>query len=148
MRRIISGEVAMRAVALAAFIGVGSHGLALADEATGIWAMDNGKVTVRVSSCGDALCGRIVALQKPLDKQGNPKLDKDNPNPALRKRPMVGLTLFRDLKPAGDNRWEGQIYVPDDGKTYDAVIDVSGDVMKVKGCVVVFCKSRKFVRVD
>jgi uncharacterized protein (DUF2147 family) len=138
----------MRAAALAVLIGVGCSGLAFADDATGTWALDNGKVTVKVSSCGRSLCGQIVAMKKPLDKNGNPKLDKDNPNPALRKRPVVGLTLFRDLKPAGDNRWEGEIYVPDDGKTYDAVIDVSGDVMKVKGCVVVFCKSKKFVRVD
>jgi uncharacterized protein (DUF2147 family) len=132
-------EMTMRMLALAALIGVGSSGLALADDPTGVWALDNGKVTVKVSSCGDSICGRIVGMRKPLDKHGNPKLDKDNPNPALR---------ARDMKQTGDNRWEGQIYVPDDGNTYNAIVYVSGDVMKVKGCVVVFCKSKKFVRVD
>jgi uncharacterized protein (DUF2147 family) len=138
----------MRAVILAIAIGLGSSSLALAEDPIGVWAMDNGKVTVKVSPCGDKLCGRIVALKKPLDKHGNPKVDKDNPDPALRKRPVVGLTLFRDMKAAGNNRWEGQIYVPDDGNTYNAVVYVSGDVLQVKGCVVVFCRSKKFIRIN
>jgi len=112
------------------------------------WVMENGKVTVQVSSCGDALCGRIVALKKPLDKHGNPKLDKDNPDPALRNRPVIGLTLFTSMKQTGNNQWEGRIYVPDDGNTYDAMVYVSGGIMKVKGCVVVLCKSKKFVRIE
>jgi uncharacterized protein (DUF2147 family) len=138
----------MRAAVLATLIGVSSSSLVLADDPTGVWAMDNGKVTVQVSPCGGSLCGRIVAMKKPLDKHGRPKLDKDNPNPALRKRPVVGLTLFRSLKQTGNNQWEGKIYVPDDGNTYSAVVNVSGDVMKVKGCVVVFCRSKRFVRIN
>jgi uncharacterized protein (DUF2147 family) len=138
----------MRAVALATMIAVSCSSLALADDPTGVWALENGKVTVKVSPCGDGLCGRIVGMKKPLDKHGNLKRDKDNPNPALRNRPVVGLTLFRDMKPTGNNQWEGQIYVPDDGNTYNAVIYVSGDELQVKGCVVVFCRSKKFVRVN
>ena len=139
----------MRSVVLAILIGVGFSSLAHAGDPAGVWAMDNGKVTVKVSSCGnDTLCGRIVGLRKPLDKHGKPKLDKDNPNPALRKRQVIGLTLFRNMKAAGDNRWEGQIYVPDDGNTYNAVVNLSGDVMRVKGCVVVLCRTKKFVRVN
>jgi len=138
----------MRAIALAALIGVSSSDFAFADDPLGTWAMEGGKVTVQVSSCGGALCGRIIGLNKPFDKHGNPKLDKDNPDPALRRRPVIGLTLFRDMKQTGDNQWEGQIYVPDDGRTYDAIVYVSGDVMKVKGCLVVFCKAKKFQRIN
>ena len=138
----------MRAVVLAALIGMSSSGVALADDPLGKWAMEGGKVTIQVSSCGEALCGRIVGLNKPFDKHGRPKLDKDNPDPALRARPVVGLTLFRDMKQTGNNQWQGQIYVPDDGRTYDAVVYVSGDVMKVKGCVIVFCKAKRFLRIN
>jgi uncharacterized protein (DUF2147 family) len=125
-----------------------STALAFADDPTGIWAMDNGKVTVEVSNCGGGLCGRIVALKKPLDRHGNPKLDKDNPNPSLRNRPLLGLALLQDMRQAGNNKWEGLIYNPDDGRTYDAVVNLSGTTMKVRGCVVVFCKTKKFLRVN
>jgi uncharacterized protein (DUF2147 family) len=43
---------------------------------------------------------------------------------------------------------EGAIYNPDDGRTYDARMSVNGDVMKVKGCLAVFCKTREFIRVQ
>src|SRR5437660_1467116 len=134
----------IREVALAALIGMGSSSVALADDPFGRWQMEGGKVTVQVSNCGGSLCGRIVALKKPLDKHGNPKVDKDNPDPSLRMRPVIGLSLFRDMKRTADNQWQGVIYVPDDGRTYNAIVYISGDVMKVKGCVMVFCRAKTF----
>jgi uncharacterized protein (DUF2147 family) len=142
------GNTAMKTVVLATFLAIVLSGPALADDPSGTWAMDNGKVTVKVSPCGTNLCGKIVALAKPLDKHGKPKLDKDNPNPALRHRPVVGLTLFRNMKRAGENRWEGTIYVPEDGYTYRASANLSGNVLKVRGCYLVICKTKRLVRVN
>jgi uncharacterized protein (DUF2147 family) len=121
---------------------------AQAADPSGTWRMSNGKVTVRISACGDKLCGWIVGLKKPLDRHGRPKTDKDNPNPALRNRPLIGLTLLNEMRPAGRNRWQGRIYNPDDGRTYSAKMKLSGSTMQVKGCVLVFCKSQKFVRIN
>ena len=46
-------------------------------------------------------------------------LDKKNPDPALRQRPLCGLTIFWALRPAGPDRWtDGGFYNPDDGQTY------------------------------
>lgn len=122
---------------------------ALADShATGVWRMANGKVTVRLAPCGGNLCGTVIGLKKPLDKQGKPKLDKENPNAALRQRPVIGLMILSNLKPAGEGRWNGTIYNPDDGNTYKSKLRLqSADTMKVEGCVSVFCKSMKFIRV-
>ena len=114
----------------------------------GIWIMDSGKVTVQVDDCGSNICGKIVALSKPLDKNGKPKLDKENPDPTLRKRPVIGLTILKDMKPDGRNKWEGTIYNADDGYTYRSVMKLSGDMMKVKGCVVFICKSMSFKRMN
>ncbi len=114
----------------------------------GVWIMDNGKVTVQVDDCGGNLCGKIVALSKPLDKHGNPKLDKENPDPALRKRPVIGITILQNMKADGGNKWVGTIYNADDGYTYNSVMKLSGDMMKVKGCVAFICKSMYFKRVN
>ena len=118
-------------------------------EVTGTWIMDNGKVTVRVANCGASLCGTIIGLKKPRDKNGNVKLDKENPNPALRRRPVIGLTILSNMRPDGNNRWKGKIYNPDDGKTYASRMKLQGDnVMKVEGCVAgVLCKAMKFTRI-
>ena len=124
-------------------------GSALADsDATGIWRMMNGKVTVRLAPCGGGLCGTVIGLRKPLDKQGKPKLDKENPNASLRGRPVIGLMILSNMQPIGDNRWNGTIYNPDDGNTYNSKMRMqNGNTMKVEGCVSVFCKSMKFIRV-
>ena len=141
----------MKTIIAAALLVAGLSVLAnsaLAD-ATGIWRMENGKVTVRVAPCGGNLCGTIIGLRKPLDKQGKPKLDKENPNAALRSRPVVGLTILSNMRPSGENSWKGTIYNPDDGNTYRSKMRLeSGNLIKVKGCVSVFCKSMKFVRIQ
>ena len=125
-----------RKLGIAGLFSVVLSGLALADEdANGIWKLDSGKVTVRIAPCGSSLCGAIVGLAKPLDKKGRPKVDKKNPNEGLRKRPLIGLTVMANMRPAGANKWRGTIYNADDGRTYSSHMKLSGNNMKVKGCV-------------
>jgi len=123
---------------------------AFASSAPGTWAMKNGKVTVKVRDCGSGLCGTIVALKEPLSKiDGKPKVDRENPDPSLRKRPVIGLSILVGMKAAGDNTWKGAIYNPDDGKTYTGTVKLDGGTMKVQGCVLkVLCKTNTFVRVN
>jgi uncharacterized protein (DUF2147 family) len=123
---------------------------ASASEPAGKWAMANGKVTVKVSGCGANLCARIVGLKEPVSKiDGKPKVDRENPDPALRKRPLIGLSILVGMKPAGDGQWKGAIYNPDDGKTYSATVTYEGNTMKVKGCVAsIFCKTNTFVKLN
>jgi uncharacterized protein (DUF2147 family) len=122
-------------------------GLALAEEAAnGFWMLNDGKVTVRIAPCGASLCGAIVGLAKPLNKQGQPKVDRKNPNASLRNRPLMGLTILANMRPAGENQWKGTIYNADDGKTYSSYMNLSGRNMKVRGCFGPFCKTMVFVR--
>jgi len=116
----------------------------------GIWRMSNGKVTVRVVPCGGSYCGMVVALRKPRDGHGHWRLDKENPNPALRSRPVIGLTILSNMRTVGTGAWSGTIYNPDDGKTYSSSMRLFGpSTMTVSGCVAgVLCKSMKFIRVD
>ncbi len=122
-------------------------GPALADL-QGIWAMSDGKVTVKVDDCGGNLCARIVDLKEPISKiDGKPKVDRENPDPTKRNRPLIGLSILIGMKPTGDNFWKGAIYNPDDGKTYSATVRYDGRSIKVKGCVAgVLCKTNTFVR--
>jgi uncharacterized protein (DUF2147 family) len=84
----------------------------------GVWLIDN-KVAVQIFDCSNLLCGRILWLSIPRDPQSRLDRDKKNPQPALRQRPLCGLTILWGLRPAGPDRWtDGWFYNPDDGDTY------------------------------
>lgn len=141
-------SVKRAAIALCLIAPLATPALAAGPE--GVWAMSNGKVTVQVDDCSGKLCAHIVALKEPISKiDGKPKVDRENPDPAKRTRPLIGLSILIDMKPAGESLWQGAIYNPDDGKTYSATVRQSGDQMKVKGCVAgIFCKTNTFLRTN
>jgi uncharacterized protein (DUF2147 family) len=114
----------------------------------GIWLTQAGDAKVRVGKCGRGICGVVVWLRDPIDPAtGKPQIDDKNSNPALAKRPIIGLSLFAGMRPAGANKWSGQIYNADDGKTYASSIAVAGpDTLKVEGCVGGFCGGENWSR--
>lgn len=119
--------------------------------AVGTWLSADGGTKVRVSDCGGKLCGTVVWLNEPFDPAtGKPKTDKHNPNEAQRSRPLLGVQVVQGLKPSGANKWSGQIYNADDGKTYQAhVTVVSETAMQVQGCVLgILCKSQTWTRAN
>ncbi len=114
----------------------------------GIWLTQAGDAKVRVSKCGGGICGVVVWLKDPIDPaSGKAQVDDKNPNPALTHRPIIGLSLFLGMRSAGANKWSGQIYNADDGKTYASSISVAGpDALKVEGCVGGFCGGETWSR--
>jgi uncharacterized protein (DUF2147 family) len=101
-----------------------------------------------VSNCGGGLCASIASLRQPNDPQtGKPKTDINNVDPSKRSRPIIGLQIFIGLRPDGANKWTGQIYNPEDGKTYDAnVVLENANTLKVQGCVLFICKTKTWTR--
>lgn len=92
--------------------------IALSAVPQGVWLID-GKAAVQIYDCAGLMCGRIAWLHTPRNPLGQLDRDKHNPDPALRQRQLCGLTMLRDLRPAGANRWsDGWFYNPSDGKTY------------------------------
>jgi uncharacterized protein (DUF2147 family) len=126
---------------------IGSAAYAADPGPEGIWRTTNGKITVKVSYCGEPkICATIVGLRRPLDKFGKPKVDHENPNPALRSRPVIGLEIMSGMKPDGQDKWKGSIYNADDGNTYAATASFDSDKLLVKGCWTFFCKKLRFAR--
>ena len=114
----------------------------------GIWLTQAGDAKIRVSRCGDGICGVVVWLKEPIDPAtGKPQVDDKNLNPALAKRPIIGLSLFSTMRPVGPNQWSGQIYNADDGKVYASKVSVAGPAtLKVEGCVGAFCGGEEWTR--
>jgi uncharacterized protein (DUF2147 family) len=145
MRRLV---VAMVAIACALTVSQSAKSESAGDP-RGMWLTESGDAKVRVSKCGQALCGTIVWLKQPIDSAtGRPQIDDKNPDPALARRPIVGLNLFHSMKPSGDH-WSGRIYNADNGKTYASdVALVDATTLKVSGCVLFICGSERWTRLS
>ncbi|MCP3463715.1 MULTISPECIES: DUF2147 domain-containing protein [unclassified Bradyrhizobium] len=118
-------------------------------DASGTWLTQAGDARVKVSKCGGGICGVIVWLKEPYDTAtGQPASDSKNPNPALARRPLIGLPLFNGMQATGPNKWSGQIYNADDGSMYASNISVTGtDTLRVEGCVGALCGGETWTRV-
>ena len=89
-----------------------------ARDILGTWLTTDGKAHIEIYPCGDLYCGKIVWLSEPLEN-GQPKRDKENPDEALRDRPIIGLILVRDFSYDGDGTWSGgKVYDPESGDEY------------------------------
>ncbi|HSJ98060.1 MAG TPA: DUF2147 domain-containing protein, partial [Myxococcota bacterium] len=108
-----------------------------AHEPEGLWWAEGGFAQVAIEPCGDALCGRVAWLRHPFDEHGCVLRDVENSDPALRARPVAGLTILRALRPSPDvpSEWSGgEIYDPSSGRTYRAVLELDGpDRLRVRG---------------
>jgi len=130
---------------------------AAAADPSGNWLTKDGEAKVAIARCtgtGAApgtLCGAIVALKEPNDPAtGRPKTDHNNPDSARRGQPMIGVQIVFDLKPSGTaDKWNGQVYNPEDGKTYSGSLTLTGpNTLDLAGCVLggLFCKSQTWTR--
>jgi uncharacterized protein (DUF2147 family) len=103
-------------------------GTASADP-IGNWRVADGSATVRIRKCGGALCGVVVATRSP------PGQDIKNPDPAKRRRSVIGIQVLSNMRPAGANSWTGTSYNAEDGQTYVARMSMQGDQLRLQGCV-------------
>src|SRR3990172_10338576 len=127
-----------RAWALAPlFVSLLAASVVRAADPTGLWWAEGGPAPVELTGCVDALCGRVVWLRSPLDEDGCLVRDAENPDPALRKRSLIGIDLLQDLRPSDADRHEwtgGEIYDPTSGRIYRAVLRMDGtDRLPLRG---------------
>lgn len=120
-----------------------SMSAALAADPTGFWLVDGGYAHVRIENCNGKMWGVVAWEQTPGG------IDKNNPDPAQRTRPTLGLPVLKAMIPAKPNRWDGEIYNTEDGRTYTSSISlVDDDTLRVQGCVLGFlCGGQNWTRV-
>lgn len=123
-------------------------GTAFADP-KGLWSAQDG-ATVRVSSCGNALCATMASAKSQTDPEtGMPWTDKHNRDPSMRSRPLVGVEVLSSMVPDGPGRWSGSLYNTDDGQTYPGhLIEIDHRTIRIEGCVIGICGGRNMRRIQ
>jgi uncharacterized protein (DUF2147 family) len=108
-------------------LGAGS---AMAEPLLGMWrtaADDNGNSgLVQVAPCGSAICGKLV---KSYNSAGQ-EIESEN----------IGRNIISETVATGSGAYKGKVYSPDRGKTYNSKLQLSGDTLKVSGCVMGICR--------
>jgi uncharacterized protein (DUF2147 family) len=111
----------------------------------GEWLVEDGEASIRIEECGSNLCGVVSGA-----KNWN-ETDRNNPNPELRNRPIIGMPILLDMKPAKSNRWVGRAYNAKNGQTYTANISLNNSQsLRVEGCVFggFVCGGQNWTRVN
>ncbi|WP_195908561.1 DUF2147 domain-containing protein [Novosphingobium sp. Gsoil 351] len=111
----------------------------------GNWNTDDGRAIVTVAPCGGGLCATISRFLF-AEPPGGVR-DAKNPDPKLRNRRVLGSNVLWNLKPAGKT-WAGTGYSARDGRTFKATASSDGGRLNLKGCVMVFCKTVVWTRVQ
>jgi uncharacterized protein (DUF2147 family) len=133
-------------LAAVAILGAGI-GVASADP-RGLWLASDG-AHVDIASCGNDLCGVLVRTATPLDPDtGKPWTDKNNIDPRLQNRPLVGVRVLIGMRPNGAGAWSGRVYNTDDGKIYDGKLsEIDARTVRVEGCVSMMCGGDDMTRI-
>ncbi len=112
----------MKQFVLTALLIIGIPSLSQAqNEIQGIWLTHEKNSQIEISRKGDAYEGRVVWMERTVDKNGNPITDRKNPDPKLRDRPIMGMETLTDLTYI-NGVWKGKLYGPKRGKTVDVTL--------------------------
>lgn len=133
------------AVALPALVSAGSA----AADPRGLWLAEDG-AKVRVNFCARALCATLASPKSSIDPAtGAAWTDKNNIDPALRGRPLVGVFVLSGMLPDGPGRWSGELYNTDDGHTYSGhLVEIDRTTIRIEGCVLGICGGKNLSRIQ
>lgn len=109
-----------------------------ADQLVGVWEPSHGKARVKIEKIGEKYYGKIVWLKEPNDETtGEPKTDKNNPDPALRENKLRGYRILKDFTYKGDGEYaDGTIYDPENGNTYSCTIKMTDEnTLDIRGYI-------------
>ena len=109
-----------------------------ADKIVGVWWNDEKTTKIEVEKKDGKYIGTIVYMIPEKYENGQPPKDKENPDPALQSRSIVGLQILNDFEyDAKKEEWKnGTIYDPKSGNTYDCYGWLENDdLLKLKGFV-------------
>ena len=108
-------------------------------QAIGTWINPRGTVKVETGNCGSNLCGWIVWAA--------PEAITDARESGVTR--LVGTELLKNYRSTGPGRYQGQVFVPDMGRTfYSTIKQDSPDNMRISGCILggLICKSQDWRR--
>ena len=103
----------------------------------GVWLSADGTGWIKIELSDNGLIGSIAGSPDESGNRGPSDKDKLNPDPALRDRLLLGLTIMDGFTYAGGGKWKnGRIYDPNSGKTYKCKLTlVDENTLELRGYI-------------
>ena len=116
-------------ITYAFLVVVALSGQVEAGDIVGFWDTNDG-AEVEIYERDGSYYGRFTRFYDDPPAGG---IDSHNPDPALRTRSLVGADFILKFEFL-DGKWKnGRIYNPENGKDYEADLELDGEVLKVRG---------------
>lgn len=109
------------------------------DKFQGYWKMEDGNFILKIEKENDIYNGYTVWLKNPTFPKGDIdegkiQVDRNNDDPSLRDRPVLGIEIIGGFKLDGDRLKDGWIYDSWHGNTYYGSTHLEDkDTLKLKG---------------
>lgn len=110
-------------------------------SSTSEWRNPKDSVRIRLSPCGqDRVCG-IVTWASDKAKEDARRGGTEQ---------LVGTNLFRNFQRVSPGQYKGHVFVPDMNRTFSGHMEIKGDSMIGKGCVLagLICKQQVWTRIS
>ncbi len=104
---------------------------ALPADIVGVWDTGDG-AHVEIYERDGKYHGKFVLF---YDEPPAGGVDAENPDPALRDRPLLGADLILNFEFNGKKWKKGRLYNPENGKQYKADLELRDGVLKVRGWI-------------
>lgn len=104
-------------------------------EVAGDWATPGLGAIVRLAPCAndrERLCGRLIWAW----------------DPSRVERGAIGTEMLRNFIWRSDAWVNGEVFNPEDGRTYSGSIRPDGDVLRLRGCAGPFCQTQVWRRLS
>ena len=128
----------MKTLIAATLLCLGVAGAAAADPALGTWQTqpDEGVYAhINMTPCGAAVCGTIA-------RTFNASGEYQSPN--------LGKQIVINMQPDGSGKYAGKVWRPSNNKVYIGKMTVSGNALKLSGCVAggLICSKQTWNRIQ
>ncbi|MGA0557505.1 DUF2147 domain-containing protein [Larkinella sp. VNQ87] len=117
------------------------------DRIVGQWYSEDRNQKYEISRNGTTYSAKLVWMAEPNHPDGSPKRDENNPDPAKRQQPLLGMTVFWGLTYRNGSWIDGKTYSPKQGRTVDCSLRLrSNNELELTGSIGIVKRSRTWKR--
>ncbi len=114
----------------------------------GVWTNEDNKVHIEFTQYGNNYSAKLIWMAKPNDENGNSKKDKNNSDPKLRDRQLIGVPIIWNLKFQNSKWVNGAIYGPEKGIVADcSIVMPDANTLNIKATKGIFSNVKTWKRI-